>query len=116
MVHLCMRYQLSAWHPLRLAVLASVPFWVGNVGILCGKRAGPAAWGASATPDWLHWEEMATFHICGLLGNECLFRSYRWLAMEEAAASAGQGGRCAPAGWLVETLTSAAQDGKQKAL
>ena len=85
-------------HPLYVAALSGILFWVGNSGILFGRGVGVAKWvreglgaamraagalpeGAELPDTW--WEEMATFHFFGMFGNDCLFRSYIWVSCAE---------------------------------
>jgi len=80
------KHKLPASHPLCQAIVAAVPFWVGNAGILLGRSAGPAAWLNCILPTWWQWEEMATFHVFGGIGNELLWRAFAWMAEAEATA------------------------------
>lgn len=107
-------------HPLFVACLSALPYWVGNSGLIFGRHAGIALWirnsgllelslipvakraiallssaglvsgvvtmgvgGASGALASEVWEEMASFHLFGLLGNEMLWRGYEWLAVAE---------------------------------
>lgn len=88
LVTLMRRHALPWSHPLSIAVASAVPFWVGNAAIICGVSAGPAAWLRAVVPAAWVWEEMATFHTCGLVGNEMLWAAWGWLAEAEAAAVA----------------------------
>ena len=47
------------------------------------------------------WEEMATFHLFGVLGNDLLWRGYEWVALTEIrveAAAAARATKAATAG------------------
>ena len=76
-------------------------FWFGNSGLLMGAETGLTHWthaalealcrAAGLLPEGARlwqgaFEEMACFHLFGLLGNEMLFRVYRWLAAAEVDA------------------------------
>ena len=82
----------TAWrvHPLGLIALSGVWFWMGNSAVLLGNRVGVPVWirGALSRLSGIalrdsHWEEMATFHFGGLLGNAMLFIGYEWCALAE---------------------------------
>lgn len=84
-------------HPLLVGALSGFFFWIGNTGIILGRHVGLARWlrdalGALAgggQPLWEEaWEEMATFHLFGLIGNDMLWRSYEWVALSEVRAEA----------------------------
>ena len=111
-VLLCRRHSLlSRWladlspsnppHPLLIGMLCGFVYWIGNSAILIGTEAGLALWSHTILqavcrlvglipPDgMLHrgaFEEMACFHLFGMLGNEMLFRAFWWLAKAEANA------------------------------
>ena len=85
-------------HPLCVAALSGLIFWVGNSGIVFGRHVYVAKWmrdglsrlaqlfgvmPAGSTMPAVWWEEMATFHFFGMFGNDCLFRSYIWVACAE---------------------------------
>ena len=82
-------------HPLCLGVVAGAFFWAGNSGIILGRNDGLARWLrdfiSAILPGenlWEEaWEEMATFHLFGLLGNDLLWRSYEWIAAQEVRAN-----------------------------
>lgn len=92
-------------HPVLLAAIAGAVFWVGNTGIILGRKQGLTLWirqGVSAAINWATggqavgggselvsetaWEEMATFHLFGVLGNDWLWRGYEWVALAEIRA------------------------------
>jgi len=110
LIMLVRRHQLPPSHPIFLGVAAALPFWVGNAGILCGRRSGPAAWLHRVVPAWWHWEEMATFHVCGLVGNDMLWRAFLWMATSEGTSIDGRGrGVCS--GWLARLLADRTEAG-----
>ena len=122
LVTLVRRHALPWSHPLSLAVASAVPFWVGNAAIICGVGAGPAAWLRAVVPAAWGWEEMATFHTCGLVGNEMLWAAWRWLAEAEAAAialavaqaGAAGGAACGVApGWFENLLEQSSASGQR---
>ena len=109
LVLLCRRHELlSRWlrrgedaHPLLVGALSGLVFWFGNSGLLMGAETGLTYWthaalealcrAAGLLPEGARlwqgaFEEMACFHLFGLLGNEMLFRVYRWLAAAEVDA------------------------------
>ena len=92
-------------HPVLLAAIAGAVFWVGNTGIILGRKQGLTLWirqGVSTAINWATggqavgggselvsetaWEEMATFHLFGVLGNDWLWRGYEWVALAEIRA------------------------------
>lgn len=87
-------------HPVALGALAFVPYWLGNSGIVFGCEVGIPLWvraglqsirgmlGYSGPLPSSAFEEMATFHAFGMLGNDLLWRSYEWLALAELRAAA----------------------------
>ena len=70
----------------------------------------------SAGSSYLKWEEVATFHLGGLLGNMLVFRAFVLLAAMEAA----EGGATAPRGWLetvlLETVHAQSPDSSNRRL
>ena len=95
-------------HPLLLAALSGGFYWLGNSAILFGRRVGLPLWlrraaGLPATAENA-FEEMATFHLFGLMGNELLWRGYEWVAVQEVQADA-----VAAAAAAADTSTSVAQ-------
>ena len=81
-------------HPLYGAVLSGIWFWIGNSQIFVGRECGLALWmrslaghlaGRASPFPSEYWEEMAIFHLFGLVGNDLLFRAYEWIALQEAA-------------------------------
>lgn len=115
-VTLVRRHSLRWPHPLCLMCAVGLPFWIGNAGVLCGRQAGPTHWIRLALPrlldgedaEWLNWDEMATFHVFGCLGNELLWRAFAKLAAAERDAAAARGRDpttgSPPAGWLEAAL------------
>jgi len=89
-------------HPLLLAAISGSVFWVGNTGIILGRHAGLARWIRHAIGALVPiteseaWEEMATFHIFGLLGNDLLWRGYEWVAVTEVRIEAAARRAAAP--------------------
>ena len=85
-------------HPLLLGASAGLFYWIGNSAIFTGAHRGLAVWMrhllerllgiASLPPE--DFEEMACFHLFGMMGNACLFRAYKWLAIVEAQAQRAQ--------------------------
>lgn len=79
------------WHPLYRAALSGVWFWLGNSGIILGNEVGLPVWSRAAL-SWVlgrpvppsAWEEMAVFHVFGMLGNHWIFAAYEWVALAEA--------------------------------
>ena len=84
-------------HPFNVAAISGAAFWVGNSAIIVGRDYGLAYWLRDLLSSLLArlslaeaplrseaWEEMATFHIFGMLGNHMLFRTYEWIALREA--------------------------------
>ena len=79
------------YHPVHIATLSGIFFWVGNSGIIVGRDGGVAKWMRDGISYLLGytiaregWEEMATFHLFGMFGNDWLFRFYEWVALKEA--------------------------------
>ena len=111
-VALVRRHRLRWPHPLCAMCAVALPFWVGNAGVLCGRRVGPTAWLADAlragagdvVSATLNWDELATFHVFGAAGNELLWRAFAWLAAQEAAAARSDPRAAAAPGWLDAAL------------
>jgi len=86
-------------HALFGAAVSGVWFWLGNSAIIVGRDEGLALWIRRLASAALRldpegrdpqggvpptfFEEMAVFHIFGIVGNELLFRSYEWVALSE---------------------------------
>lgn len=81
-------------HPLLLAALSGFFYWLGNSAIIFGRHMGLPLWLRNATignsMPATTFEEMATFHLFGLVGNELLWRGYEWVAVEEVMADAAR--------------------------
>ena len=124
------RYSYLGLHPMLLGALSGLLIWIGNSAVLLGREVGPALWmrqllSSLSGFEWPAeaWEEMATFHLGGLLGNELLFRCYEWLAaatiarrlegprapavqLERERSRAKLGRSPPPAAWLAVQLAS----------
>ena len=114
-----------------LGALSGAAFWIGNSAVLLGRDVGFACWirqllshvSGSELPGEA-WDEMATFHLGGFMGNEMLFRCYEWIAAAQLARNVDapraqtkvlpkrspkaeaypEAERCPPSAWLAMQL------------